>query len=392
MFITILFSACSQDPIFSYYQEENGKVFDEKYSLQVVDSVRMPLSNEATFWQYSSHFTETSHQKTFYSFLNTNNNTIEYHQVDEMGDIPAVVPLEVDGENGVGKLNYVCAHLFLNPDSIFIYNINTAKLFLVDTTGTVKRKYTIKDYYADKNTPSPRPSDLGPIQKLGNALYFSCSLYKFPGDLHSNHQVVLTFDLVSEKTNYIFPFPKSYDQGFWGSPFKYICSLEKGPQVDRYFVSFPIDPYIYESDLNGRVLNKYYIGSKYFDEIPALYSNADYGLKKNRDFEKEDIYSLSTPDFVKLIYDKYRNVYYRLTYLRPDKDEVKKGNSTPDFTIIICNTDFQKVGEVFFDGEKYNNSMISVARQGLAIARKDLYKRNDDYISYNFFDLVSIES
>ncbi|MGW8124066.1 DUF4221 family protein [Roseivirga echinicomitans] len=104
------------------------------------------------------------------------------------------------------------------------------------------------------------------------------------------------------------------------------------------------------------------------------------------DIEQNE-YSLSTSDYNRIIYDSYRNVYYRIAYLRPSIDMLRLGQRTIDFSISILDENFIKIGERKFDGKIYRSSMILVGSLGLNIARIDLYNDDQDLLSYDIFKL-----
>ena len=78
-----------------------------------------------------------------------------------------------------------------------------------------------------------------------------------------------------------------------------------------------------------------------------------------------------------VMYDKYRDVYYRFAEMPCEqaKDEDPYSDFTPkarEFSVIILDKDFRIIGETKFPGNKYFYKMSFVGRDGLYISENNL--------------------
>ena len=103
-------------------------------------------------------------------------------------------------------------------------------------------------------------------------------------------------------------------------------------------------------------------------------------------------------EYGNLLYDKYRNVYYRIA--RP-KTEVPSGLTDREyldlfdygrkcFSIIILDKDFNIIGETLFPDYTYNSCMAFVHKDGLYISSSHAFSENynDDNLTFQRFELV----
>ena len=142
---------------------------------------------------------------------------------------------------------------------------------------------------------------------------------------------------------------------------------------------------MYKSDLKGGVTDSTYVGSKDFEAVEYMSLDLDYILSNNRDFKREDMFSLSNHDYARIIYDDFNELYYRIAYIRPELEMVKRGQTYPGFSIIICDKNLRKIGETKFSADQYDVSMMGVTKEGLLVARRDLYNFNDDEFTFSVF-------
>ena len=81
------------------------------------------------------------------------------------------------------------------------------------------------------------------------------------------------------------------------------------------------------------------------------------------------------PSYCHIMYDKYRDVYYRFAEmpyeLQPDESpfDDPKGR---EFSVIVFDKDFNIIGETKFPGNKYFYKMSFVGRDGLYISENNL--------------------
>lgn len=135
----------------------------------------------------------------------------------------------------------------------------------------------------------------------------------------------------------------------------------------------------------------YWSQSKFIDKVSSeshFNWNLDQILKR----------ICETPSYGNIIYDKYRNVYYRIAYpeveFERNEDFLEVFRSgRKQFSIIILDKDLNVVGETLFPPYTYNPKVIFVDKDGLYISISH-YKRedySDDWLRFQRIDLVEIK-
>lgn len=376
LFVSLFFACSKKDN-----KKKVNSALLEKYKIKI------PLDNKTSFWHYSLHISKYKN-KNILSFYNHFDNSVKVTEFSKQKILKqSEIKLHHEGENGLGEISQITSHLYLNKDSIYIYNPMSGRLFLINEKSNVVEKYDIVNYdNINDDVPYPEPNVMSPMLKIGNKIYFSCGLNKFQKRF-SNYNVILEFNTKLRLGNYLFPFSKKYDNGFWGSQFKYLPSITYNNRKNKVYFNLPIDEHIFEGDLETeKLISIKKIKSSYISEPKPMFKNLNYGLRKNRDFNKEDIFSLSNSDYPSLLYDSYRDLYYRVVYIRPDKTKVKKGDTLANFSIITLDSKFNILSEDFFSSKTHDNSMIVVFEEGLAIARKDLYELDEKSLTFSIYE------
>ncbi len=378
--------ACTNDKFEELeFKEENSSEYTVRKELSEVEVKRFPLDKRSSFWHYSMHVDDYETVKTF-SFINSITNSV-YVYDSHTTELLSAINLEVEGPNGVGNL-YLASHLMLEDGSFYLFNISLGTLFKIRHDATVEKKYLIRNYKEESSMSNPEPSMAAPLSLIGGELYIMCSMDRYQANYKETYNMMV-FNLETEEYRFIYEFPDSYNSGYWGDVFKYIPSFDYNENKNHIVLSYPVDPNIYVMALDGSMVSSHFESSSYITEMPPMREDINHGIKKDhgvKDPEQTE-YSLSTSDFNKIMYDKYRDVYYRIAYLRPTVEQLRSGRRAPDFSISVLNSDFVKIGEKWFDGLKFRASMVLVGSQGLLVGRTDLYASNEDQLPMSLFSL-----
>ena len=81
------------------------------------------------------------------------------------------------------------------------------------------------------------------------------------------------------------------------------------------------------------------------------------------------------PRYWHIMYDKYRNVYYRfaeMPYKLASNESPYDEPKGKEFSVIVLNADFEIIGETKFPGKKYFYKMSFVGKEGLYISENNL--------------------
>lgn len=379
--LLLLFSCNSKPEI--QFSTANHTEFENKFELTSKGMKNLELDEETGFRHYSLR-TDRIKDKEYISFINSMNNSVYIYE-SKSNNLITKIPLERDGDNGIGSLS-IAAHALLSLDSLFIFNTSTGRSYILNNQGEIVNKWTMIDYRNAFSEPNPEPSTMSPIVRINDSFYFSCSFDRYLNDYSTSYSIA-KFNIKTGKTEFMIALSEAYNKGYWGDQFKYNPSFDYDFD-NKLVVSFPIDPELHTYSLDGEFIGKYFESSKYITSMTPFKEKASFGVKKDhgiRDTEQLE-YSLTNSDFRRIIFDPYRQFYYRIAYIRPSVDQFRSGQRLTDFSISILDRSFRKVGERKFDSDKYSPSSILLSEDGLLLGRTDLYANDENLMS---FEIIS---
>ena len=153
-----------------------------------------------------------------------------------------------------------------------------------------------------------------------------------------------------------------------------------------FIYSFYGDENILVTDVDHIKTNRFCIKSKYIDKIPIE--------KVPEDFKLGAKLNLETARYGDLLYDKYRDVYYRFTYPSTNLDDKiqwfgRAVYGRKKFSVIILDKDFNIIGETLFPEGIYNSYVFFVHKDGLYISRdyQINFDQSEDFMTFELFHL-----
>ena len=165
----------------------------------------------------------------------------------------------------------------------------------------------------------------------------------------------------------------------------------KDPRFSRVFngkefiYSFYVSEDIVVTSVDHSEVKKISVKSKYLDSPIVKQEVSERGPQLNLELAR----------YGDLIYDPYREVYYRFVYPKTTlEDNIrwwgKSVYGRKKFSVIILNKDFQIIGETLFPESIYNSYVFFVHKDGLYISREYqlTYGQSEDYMTFELFNLV----
>lgn len=288
---------------------------------------------------------------------------------------------EIEGGDGVG---FFLGYYLHNLDSIFLTNKDIQEIALVDKNSKLKDKiqydetnkgetlthsYSITSYYE-------------PIKIIENKMYIISGCNRWV----EKDPVSVTIDLNSKEVKslpFYYPnFKEANNNAKKGGMEEYFSRDFDG---ENFIYSFFFDENIFVTNMDHTSIKKIKIKSEYINKVKLL---DDYG-----NLTPED--ACSNPNYGNLIYDKYRNVYYRIAY---PKTEIEKGVRGLElrsygrklFSIIILDKNFNIIGESLFPKYTYNSNLLFIHKDGLYISDSHYLNPefSDDVLSFKCFKLT----
>lgn len=235
--------------------------------------------------------------------------------------------------------SYPTSYSMLNTDSIYIIDYGDEKVLRINQDGNVLNEYKI--IRGIKYFPLPI-TKISPVVFKDNALFFTGNVAgEYIDENESNRMVLCKLDLGSGKVSYFVPYPDIYQTYNWGGAlFRWVYS-DYNADRDLFVFSFPADNYIYTISDDMKQMQKYYAGSRHIDVMTYFERNKIIPI----DSETKVKHYAESHSYANIIFDKYRNVYYRIAELGTEYNGIPGWQK--EISIIIMDRQFQIIGETF---------------------------------------------
>lgn len=357
---------CNSSP----YESDSDFEFDDKLTLREGDLYSIELDSVTPTESNFLKIYETDEKKQLV-FLNYLDNTLIFYDYST-GIAVNKLHFPITGPEYMGELE---SFEIVNEDSIFLVSAAIHAGFY-NWQGKLLNKIEKLDY----------DIKLTPLTTSGNPpVLHENKLYQSGFFLGSrDHNITMVSSLEKDSSYSIYQIPEIYRQGFWG-PGEYDMHFHcYNQELGLFIYSFPQSTNIFVTNHKGKN-EEYYGGSKYFGEIFPISST------QLRSYEEVMDLTLVRPIFQEIIYDKYKKVYYRIAE-HPLSEIEAEAISDPylpgvrDFSIVVFDADFNKVGEsdVFKRGQ-YDSRIFFVNDNGLHIKKLD--REVEDKLWFRIFNV-----
>ncbi|WP_339926500.1 DUF4221 family protein [uncultured Cyclobacterium sp.] len=311
--------------------------FDQKMTLVPTDTLTIPIGYRSDVY---SRYVKTCNigNVPYLGVVNVNTNDLEFYALSDKGE-DFKVRFHLDGPNAVGQL---MAFEVISDSTLLIASTYRIRLYVTDFEGNVIK--TIKtDDTSRKGKPyvqmyyTQRPLV---YHKSNDDFYVFTKVdtdYNGPG-IWSGTMFMKIANSVNEPIQHILELPTFFNDFVHGAFFSH------GSHVlieDRYLVlGIPFYNNILIYDLEKEELIEKEAGSRHFgDALP--WEHAESG-------NSESFYVPSN-SYREIAYDEENKLLYRLAYqgvdyIGPDGEQRNWDNKLP--SVIMINSDFEKVGEV----------------------------------------------
>jgi hypothetical protein len=285
---------------------------------------------------------------------------------------------------GLGSINQIHGFSWINSDSVLIFDKWLSHGILADSSGS------ILDYIVWKS--GEKSFNHASMNRLPNiTLKNKTYIFEFPNINLDNEEMFsgdikfeYVYDIKTKKGEYLnFTWPEIYKGNFWGFYHTFPCRV-KG-QADFLVYSFGIDHNLQVLMPNGTIV-AHEARSDYFRSIDPIRKNEN----ETEAFLKRGIYGM-------VIYDKYRNVYYRVAGLEVDyisSDGKPKSEDQKPYSIIILDENFHKIGETILEPvEQFLIKDWFVCKEGLCISNANPLNKeiDEDKMTFHVLTLENID-
>lgn len=369
---------------FSCKREKDLNNKTAKYKYNLVPSGKIKSYNLDTSTKYNAFYLYTFKDekgKEYLSFLNYRTNQILFYDLETCNYL-SKLEIDQEGPNGVSMISGFYIQDFNN---IYISSYDYAGLIKVDTAkciiqkipyGTTDKGYRIVPSYTPSSHPLVSPiivdKNIYITQQAANHIF---PVTETPLSVRIDtvnktyHQLPITYNILDDKVIQAneTSFSRIYNDGL-------------------FIYSFYGDENILVTDVDHIKTNRFCIKSKYIDKIPIE--------KIPEDFKLGAKLNLETARYGDLLYDKYRDVYYRFTYPSTNLDDKiqwfgRAVYGRKKFSVIILDKDFNIIGETLFPEGIYNSYVFFVHKDGLYISRdyQINFDQSEDFMTFELFHL-----
>ena len=366
--------------LLSSCKREKGEPQDN-YTLEATENIKsFPLDSDVKY-DASYLYTFEENGKRYLSFLNYRTTQLLFYDFDTAKFLFKVT-LDKEGSNGVVMPT---GYYIKDFNNMYISSSAYFGLIKVDTAKTIVQKipyrktdsgYKIISSYNASSHPYLPPVFIGDkmyITQQNNERF--CPAEKTPISVAIDTiqkkytSLPLTFSILTEKQ------VKSNGDRF-----------SRDYDGKNFIYSFYVDEDILVTSIDHAEVKRIRAKSRYIDspdeEQPL---NAQKGPQLNLELAR----------YGDLMYDPYREVYYRFAYPKTELDDKinwmgKSVYGRKKFSVIILDKDFQIIGETLFPEAIYNPYASFVSKEGLYISRdyQINYDQSEDFMTFELFKLV----
>lgn len=341
---------------------------DDKVGLVADKQIVFPL-DERTYYLSKSMFQFEENGREYLYFENTRKSLYDIVVFDiATGQIAKRIPMSKTGPNGLPAVYGSIP--FPDSKSIMLSQNNISRFSFINDRGEVIRNYTISAPGGGFTYLSICSYYHMPAFGNDSCVYFQQSIPK-PDMKREDWPQTHMFASLDLKTGQFKQLPLFYPPLFQeeyanvagGYRFSYDYNYKEGRLVCGFF---GYDSLMVTDDLKH--IQWYNGKSKYLKSMRPKLRDSMSGLKSI-------VESHERPKYWHVMYDKYRDVYYRFVEmpyeLAPDESPYDEPRGK-EFSVIVLNNQFEIIGETKFPGKKYFYKMCFVGRDGLYISENNL--------------------
>lgn len=302
-------------------------------------------------------------------------NSIQYYSIN-MGTIVKELKF---AKEGPARVNEIHGFALISEDSILVFDKMLPGALLVDSAGNLLDRIEVSTEMFLNHASMTRLPDIVIDHMLCMYIFPTSRAGLFDGSVRFEW----TFDLQDHSAEWLdFSWPDLYRGKRW-TFFHTYPSRVKG-EGNFLVYSFGADPSLWVLDLQGTATS-YEAKSDFFSDIVPF-----TGQDETRAFLETGVYGM-------IMYDGYRNVYYRIAGL-PTKpiapDGSAKDANYKRYSVIILNRQFEKIGETPL--EPIENFLIKdwfVCQKGLCISKANYINKDidEDKMEFNLLVLDTIQ-
>ncbi len=217
----------------------------------------------------------------------------------------------------------------VSEDSVYVLDLDNSRIVLIDASGKV-----VDSTMIDKNSNFlPGGSGLPYVIDCNNMAYVA-------SNTRLKHTTFM-IDKETQKSESYIPYPGMYEK-FYGLLLMQVPYSAYNPQKKCIVVGFAPESSIYIMDTDTHNVEKYHVESTFYKTLTPL---KDDRWGKNVSSSDEIEYFRENTTYANILYDEYRNLYYRIVEIATPMPGITLTNIAKKLSVIIMDADFRIVGE-----------------------------------------------
>jgi len=373
LIILTLLSSCSTDNS----RNQSTSISIKKNFLEV--GVDNKTSN------FSRGLQAYSNQEDEFLFnINWNQNSLQIYDL-KTGNFKNEVFFQTEGNDAVGRIFGYYVH---NMDSIFLFTQQTSEIILIDSASTIKSRidYEVPGIFSNAF--------------VHNAYFISTPILKnnellVKTHLQGNYRSMTDEELEKKSITYsvniesgkVELLDQKYPEDYLNEGLKFFEYSMAGNTEKVVFSFFGDHRLFYTSAANENELKSKEVKSTYLkDKLPLFPVNG----AREATYE----YLFASDHYESLLYDKYRNIYYRFAFPAQEFENMKELGRFRDapnsFSIMILDQNLDVIEELLFDESRLVPNNVFIGTEGLYISTS--HPENPEVKEDKMvFDLLKVE-
>ena len=369
---------------------QSGKQEALKYRLEeTADTLSFEMSSNSSLFIKSMSVFQDDEGKEYMTFMS--NEVEEIYVYDLMTEnLVKTISYDMEGANGVGPK--AAGFLMKSWNEIFIPNLYLPEISLIDSGGYKKQTYKL-DSLGNGYGFIPTRSTIGTPFVLYEDLLFGMQLpnMRLGEDAVTNSPVGLMLDLGKKEIDLApFHYPHSVMKNSQKPSLGIETKMSYCFNGEELVLSFAFDETLYKMPLKGGTTTSHIASSSYLGKISLPEKVPSDLILAAKEMCELPIYG-------NIIYDKYRNVYYRVAYPQKDYDMDENfvelwQSGRGEFSIMILDEGLNVIGETLLPENKYRSDLMLLLEDGLYISTSH-YKNtafNEDRLEFQRFTLFAM--
>lgn len=366
----ILFAACTE-------KADNNVA----YKLAESNSTKkIGISDETNIYSNDIHYYKEPSGVEYLSISNSNANNIAFYRLDSC-KLSHIIRIKRDGKHPINLMS----HDIITLDEVFITTSNP-HIYRIGKNGEVIKEYNFMSYCSENRVCSGMdclslvyhplviingkifcPQDIPPTRwnnsPNGANFEFDESPLSLTLDTATGvfEALPLGFPELFDKNDGHYYHNEGYSRIYDGKQFVFSFFALSDIYVTQDFKQISSHPAT--SKLIGEIANK--------------------GFNSSIDIQQGQEDFLTKAEYGNILYDQYREVYYRFCYAKSKKKVdvqyyFENALCREDFSIQIINKDFKVVGETMFKAGKYAPKIFFVNDEGLWLSENNFEREDMD--------------